>query len=75
MKINPLFLPVVACVLFLGNYSFVFADSCVTTICHQPIGAFKNPHQPVKDGDCLSCHQQKNTGASSEGGQEFRADG
>jgi len=34
------------------------AETCVTAACHAGIGAVKNLHQPVRDAECLSCHQQ-----------------
>jgi predicted CXXCH cytochrome family protein len=49
----------------------VFADSCITATCHPAIGALKNQHQPVKDGDCLSCHQQKAKEHPLKGGKSF----
>lgn len=45
--------------IFLISATSVRADSCVTNSCHPAIGALKIQHQPVKDGDCLSCHLQK----------------
>jgi predicted CXXCH cytochrome family protein len=35
------------------------AGSCLSASCHAGISTLKNLHQPVKDGDCLSCHVQK----------------
>ena len=58
MKIKPIFLTLMSFVLLL-NSSPCFAESCVTLTCHPSLAALKHPHQPVKDGDCLSCHQQK----------------
>ena len=43
--------------LFCSNPA-LGASSCVTTECHSAISAFKNPHAPVKEGDCASCHKQ-----------------
>lgn len=48
----------VAIVLLLGTATSLYAETCTTATCHSAIGAFKNLHQPVKDGDCSSCHQQ-----------------
>jgi len=58
MKIKPFFLFTASCIILLCRQG-AFADSCVTTTCHPAIGALKNLHSPVKEGDCLSCHQQK----------------
>jgi predicted CXXCH cytochrome family protein len=49
----------------------VHADSCVTTACHKAIGELKQPHQPVKEGDCLSCHQRKSKQHPVRGGKSF----
>jgi predicted CXXCH cytochrome family protein len=48
-----------------------FADSCVTSACHPAIGGLKNLHQPVKDGDCLACHQSKTKEHPIKGGKSF----
>ncbi len=48
-----------------------FADSCVTATCHPAIGGLKNLHQPVKDGDCLACHQQTVKEHPIKGGKSF----
>lgn len=70
MKINPIFSPLAFCILlFTGSFSF--ADSCVTAQCHPAIGALKNPHQPVKEGDCSSCHRQKVKEHPVKGGRSF----
>jgi len=37
----------------------VLAGSCVTAACHSGLAAVSNPHAPVKEGDCASCHTQK----------------
>jgi predicted CXXCH cytochrome family protein len=47
------------------------APSCVTTDCHASIKALKLPHAPVKDGDCLTCHTQKNQQHPVKGGKSF----
>lgn len=70
MNIKPLFLPLACCVLLL-SCSHAFAESCVTVTCHPAIAALKQPHHPVKDGDCLSCHQQKVKGHPVAGGKSF----
>jgi predicted CXXCH cytochrome family protein len=70
MKINPYLLLLASCILLMF-YSFAFADSCVTTTCHVAIGALKNPHSPVKEGDCLSCHKQKVKEHPVKGGKSF----
>lgn len=41
-----------------GTTTPLCAETCVTAICHTNIGAYQNPHQPVKVGNCSSCHQQ-----------------
>jgi len=48
-----------------------FADTCVTALCHQAIGGLKNLHQPIKDGDCLSCHKRKSREHPTGGGKSF----
>jgi len=58
MKITTICIIPASCVIFLAG-SLAHAGTCVTTACHPAIGALKNPHSPVKDGDCGSCHQQK----------------
>ncbi|HEY6871697.1 MAG TPA: cytochrome c3 family protein [Geobacteraceae bacterium] len=70
MKINLLQLLSTSCILLFSS-SFSFADSCVTTLCHPAIGEIKNLHQPVKDGDCSSCHQQKIKEHPVKGGKSF----
>src|SRR6266545_230219 len=70
MNINHPALPFAACILVF-NCSPAFADSCVTAACHAAIGGIKQPHQPVKDGDCLSCHQQKAKEHPVKGGKSF----
>lgn len=60
-----------ALALFLGTTPSAFADSCVTAACHAAIGALKNLHSPVKDGDCLSCHLQKVKEHPIKGGKSF----
>ena len=50
---------------FLAAFVLTFAppvfgaDSCVTTACHSAIGSLAYPHEPVKEGDCSSCHRRK----------------
>ena len=70
MKSNPCFFLLASCILLLCC-SFAFADSCITTKCHSSIGALKYPHSPVKEGDCLSCHQQKVKEHPVKGGKSF----
>lgn len=70
MKINPGYSLLATCMLLLCCSS-AFADSCVTTTCHSDLGALKNPHAPVKEGDCLSCHQQKVKEHPVKGGKSF----
>src|SRR5208282_5715584 len=70
MKIKPGFSLLASCILLLCC-SFAFADSCITTKCHSAIGALKYPHSPVKEGDCLSCHQQKVKEHPVKGGKSF----
>ena len=57
--------------LYCGNAAG--ADSCVTTACHQNIAALKNPHQPVNEGDCSSCHRRKTNQHPLPGGRSFEA--
>lgn len=68
MKVN--FLPLVLA-LSLCAVPPALADSCITATCHPAIGALKNLHQPVKDGDCLMCHQQKAKEHPIKGGKSF----
>src|SRR5512146_1316785 len=42
----------------VSSITSAFAESCTTAACHQTIAGLKNPHSPVKDGDCLACHHQ-----------------
>ncbi len=70
MKINPGYSLLATCILLLCC-SFAQADSCITTKCHSAIGALKNPHAPVKEGDCLSCHKQKAKEHPIKGGKSF----
>lgn len=71
VKINLLMVLLAACFLALGSLPSAAADSCVTASCHQAIGGLKNLHQPVKDGDCSSCHQQKAKEHPVKGGKSF----
>ena len=48
-----------------------FGDSCITSLCHQDIGGLKYLHQPIKDGDCLSCHHRKSKEHPTGGGKSF----
>jgi predicted CXXCH cytochrome family protein len=64
------FLPL-ALALFLCATPSAFADSCITAACHPAIGALKNLHSPVKDGDCLVCHLQKAKEHPIKGGKSF----
>jgi len=57
--------------LFLFPLFPAYADTCVTAACHQDIGSLKSPHQPVKDGDCTSCHQRKSGGHPVKGAKNF----
>jgi predicted CXXCH cytochrome family protein len=66
-----LVLPLAGCFLALNLPPAVAADSCITAACHQAIGGLKNLHQPVKDGDCGSCHQQKAKEHPLKGSKSF----
>ena len=68
VKIRYLILSFLACFpAFSSSVSFA-AESCITSICHQAIGQLKNFHQPVKDGDCFSCHKPKGKEHPNKGG-------
>jgi predicted CXXCH cytochrome family protein len=57
MNINVLFPIAIFCLtLALPVYG---ADTCVTAACHGAIGSLKYPHEPVKEGDCSSCHRRR----------------
>jgi predicted CXXCH cytochrome family protein len=58
-KLKLLLLLLVGCFLAFNPPPAVAADSCISASCHQAIGGLKYLHQPVKDGDCSACHQQK----------------
>jgi predicted CXXCH cytochrome family protein len=45
--------------------------SCVATECHPGIAALKQPHAPVKDGECLSCHNERVKEHPIKGGKSF----
>jgi predicted CXXCH cytochrome family protein len=45
--------------------------SCVTTQCHAGISELKQPHAPVKDGDCASCHTQRQKEHPVKGTKSF----
>lgn len=51
-----LFLATLLCALLTPGPAS--AETCLTAACHPAISALQNLHQPVKDADCLSCHQQ-----------------
>jgi predicted CXXCH cytochrome family protein len=61
-----------ACMAGLPS-GLAFADSCITSTCHQAIAGLKNQHTPVKDGDCLACHKQKGREHPVQGGKSFEA--
>jgi len=42
--------------LFLFTSGPAWGASCLTSACHTAIAAIAQPHVPVKDGDCASCH-------------------
>lgn len=71
MKTIFLFLHLAACSLIFDHTQAVATDTCVTATCHRAIGEIKNPHQPVKDGDCSSCHQQKAKEHPVKGSKSF----
>ncbi len=60
-----------AIVFFLGNATPSYAETCLSTTCHSAIGAFKNIHQPLKNGDCSFCHQQTVKEHPLKGGKSF----
>ncbi|NTV50419.1 MAG: cytochrome C [Geobacteraceae bacterium] len=60
-----------AIVFLLGTYTSLYAETCSTITCHTAITAFKNSHQPLKDGNCFSCHQQTVKEHPLKGGKSF----
>lgn len=47
------------------------AASCVTSACHAGISALKQQHAPVKEGECLPCHNQRAQEHPLKGGKSF----
>ena len=46
-------------------------ESCVTSACHADIAKIAQPHAPVKDGDCGSCHTPTSKEHPIKGGKSF----
>ena len=70
MKVSFIASAALSCLLlFCGTPAL--AASCVTTACHSTIAEIKLPHAPVKDGDCASCHTQKDKEHPKKGGKSF----
>ena len=61
-------LPFFCYLLLFTSVAPSFADSCITAICHNAIGQLKIKHQPVKEGDCFSCHKSKGKEHPNKGG-------
>lgn len=59
------------CLFIFGGAHRALADSCVTTTCHSAIAAFKKPHEPVKGGECSSCHTQRGKEHPVKGAKSF----
>lgn len=55
-------------VLFHGR---AFAETCSVTSCHRPIISAEKPHAPVKEKDCVACHNKKNTVHPLLGGKSW----
>ncbi len=51
--------------------SVVRAETCLTGGCHAAIGRLTLLHQPVADGDCSSCHQQRRKEHPLKGEKSF----
>lgn len=58
MKISPFVSAAFAVLALIYCSPAMGASSCLTTECHSGISALKQPHAPVKEGECLSCHTQ-----------------
>lgn len=48
-----------------------FALDCLANGCHQTLTGQKNLHQPVADGECLACHEQKASAHPASSGKSF----
>lgn len=44
-----------------GTVSNSYAESCVTETCHSGMTEFETVHAPVKEMDCLGCHERRTT--------------
>lgn len=64
-------LAALVCVCLPGGSPALAATTCVTAQCHPAISAIKQPHEPVKDGDCAACHTQKVKEHPVKGGKSF----
>ncbi len=56
----------------LATWSPALADSCLTAGCHQAISAMKAQHEPVKGGECLSCHVKQSANHPTPGAKGFK---
>lgn len=56
--------------LFASAFS-ALADSCLSGGCHQAIDDLRYRHQPVTEGDCLSCHLATGETHPADGRQGF----
>jgi predicted CXXCH cytochrome family protein len=52
---------IITFLLLVAGWRPAAADGCGTRDCHPFLKTLPNLHQPVKDGDCFACHEQKNT--------------
>lgn len=57
--------------LFLLLFPAPAEAICVSGSCHTTIGQIALPHQPVKDGECLSCHLQQQQDHPASRGKTF----
>ena len=56
----PLLMLAVTCVILsLALPDIASAANCSTSSCHADLRAFKNAHEPVSDGECEICHEQR----------------
>lgn len=65
------FVPLTLAALLLAGAGPARGESCVTTACHADIAKIAQPHTPVKDGDCASCHTPIGKDHPVKGGKSF----
>lgn len=58
--------------LAMSSTSIGYAEvSCSTNLCHKSIVDTQNLHEPLKNGDCSSCHKQTNPTHPLKGSKGF----